>query len=61
MTSVKFSLSYDNLNAIVLPLKSVYFNENVHCCHGVVIALLDSTESVTCGHKISYAMTLSTK
>ena len=27
-------LSYDLLNAILLPFKFVYFNENLHCRHG---------------------------
>ena len=31
---------------IISPLKFVYFNENVHCCHKVVMTLLDPTESV---------------
>ena len=49
------------LNAILLPSKFVYFNENVHCCHGVVMTLLVSHEIITCGHNIVYAMRLSNK
>ena len=31
ISSVRFCLSKDNLNVILLPTKFVYFNENVHC------------------------------
>ena len=34
ITRVRFSLSYDLLNAILLPSELVYFNGNLHCCHG---------------------------
>ena len=34
ISSVRFCLSKDILNAILLTTKFVYFNENVHCCHG---------------------------
>ena len=33
ITSVKFCLSYDILNAILWPTQLVYFNENLHCGH----------------------------
>ena len=36
ITSVRFCLSYDLLNAILTPSKFVnfvYFNENLHCCN----------------------------
>ena len=32
ITSVRFCLSYDLLNAILSPSNCVYFNEKLHCC-----------------------------
>ena len=60
-TIVKFCLSYDLLNAIFLPSKIVYFNDNLHCCNG---RRHDGTCSgqkcnVMCGHNTD--MTLSTE
>ena len=62
ITSVRFCLSYEFLNAILLPSKFVYFNENLHRCNG---RRHDGTCSrqkcyVMCGHNIIYDMTLST-
>ena len=34
ITSVRFCLSYDLLNAILLPPKFVNYNEILHCCNG---------------------------
>ena len=58
--SVRFCLSYDFLNRILLPSKFVYFNENLHCSNG---RHHDATCSrrkcyVTCGHNIIYDMTI---
>ena len=33
ITSVRFCLSYDLLNAILSPSRFFYFNKNLHCCH----------------------------
>ena len=46
MMSVKFSLSYDLLNVILLALKFVYFHEKLHCCHRHLMTLLVPAESV---------------
>ena len=56
ITSVRFCLSYDLLNAILSPSKFVYFNDNLHdvtCSHRKCY--------VTCGHNIIYDMTLTTE
>ena len=48
ITSVRFCLSYDLLNAIFSPSNFVYFNENLHCSNG-------RRHDVTCsrrGHNI---------
>ena len=60
ITSVRFCLFFDFLNAILSPSKFVYFNENLHCCKG---GRYDVTCRcyVTCGHNIVYDMTLSTE
>ena len=60
--SVRFSLSYDLLNAIVWPSEFVHLSENAHCCHG-------RRHDLTCSHRkkfyemwshnIIYDMTLS--
>ena len=34
ITSVRFCLSYDLLNVILLTSKFVYSNGNLHCCNG---------------------------
>ena len=62
ITSVRFCLSYAILNAILLPTKFVYFNENLHSCHGRRHDVTCSRRMcyITCGHKIIYDMTLST-
>ena len=49
ITSVRFCLSYDLFNAILSPSKFVYFNENMHCCHGRL-------DDVTCSHRKCYVM-----
>ena len=62
ITSVRFCLSYDILNAIFSPSKVVYFHENLHCCNGRRHDVTCSHRKcyVTCGHNIIYDMTLST-
>ena len=61
--SVRFCLSYDILNTILLPTMFVYFNENVHCCHGRPHDVTCSRRKwyVACGHNIIYDMMLSTE
>ena len=63
ITYVRFYLSYDILNAILSPSKFVYFNENVHCCHGHRhdVTCFHQKWHVTCGHNIIYDMMLSTE
>ena len=51
ITSLRFCLSYDLLNAILSPSKFVYFKENLLCCH----------RRLTCGHNIIYDMALFTE
>ena len=46
ITSVRFCLSYDLLNAFLWPSKFVYFNENLHCCKDVVMTVLVPAKSV---------------
>ena len=63
ITSVRFCLSYDLLNAVLSPQKFVYFHANLHCCNG---RCHDATCSrlkcyVTCGNNMIYDMTLSTE
>ena len=59
ITSVRFCLSYDLLNAILSPLKFVYFDESLHGCHG---RRHDVTSShPKCYDNIIYDMTLSTE
>ena len=64
LKSVRFCLSYDLLNAILSPLKLVFFfNGKLHCCNGrrhdVTCSRLKCY--VTCGHNKIYDMTLSTE
>ena len=63
ITPLRFCLSYDLLNVILLPLKFVYFNENLHCCSGCHHGITSSHQKsyVTCGHNIIYDMMLSTE
>ena len=49
ITSVRFCLSYDLFNAILLPSKLAYFNENLRCCDG-------RRHDVTCSRRKCYAM-----
>ena len=62
ITSERFCISYDLLNAILLPSKFVYFSENLHCCHRHCHDFTCSCRRcyVMCGHNIIYDMTLST-
>ena len=62
IASVKFCLSYDILNAILLPLKFVYFSDNLHCCNGRRHKTTSTGRKcyVMCGHNTIYGMTLST-
>ena len=64
ITSVRFCLSSDLLNAILSPFKVfVYFNENLHCCHRLCddVTCFGRKCDVTCGLNIIYDMTLSTE
>ena len=63
ITSVRLCLSYDILNAILLPSKFVNVNENLHCCNGHHHDITCSRQKcyIMCGHNIIYAMTLSTE
>ena len=56
ITSVRFCLSYDLLNAILLLSNFVYFNEKLYCCNGRHhdIPCSQGKCIVTCGHKIIY-------
>ena len=47
ITSVRFCLSYDLLNAILSPLKFVYFHENFLYCNG-------RRHDVTCSRRKCY-------
>ena len=59
--SVSFYLSYDLFNVILSPSKFVYFNENLHCWQDPHpdVTCFHGKCYVTCGHSISYDMTLS--
>ena len=46
ITRVRFCLSYDCLNAILLPSKFFFFNENLHYCHGRCISVTCPAKSV---------------
>ena len=61
--SVRFCSSYDLLNAILLPSKFIYFNENLYCCNELRhdVTCPRRKGYVTCGHNIIYDMTLSTE
>ena len=63
ITSVRFCLSNDLLNVILLPSKFVYFNENLHCCKGCLhdVTCFPQKWYVMCGHNIIYDMMLSTQ
>ena len=63
ITSVRFCLSYDNLNATLSHSKLVYFNENLLCCNGRRHDVACSRRKcyVTCGHNIIYDLPLSTE
>ena len=63
ITRVRFCLSYELLNAIVLSSKFVYFNENLHCCNGHRHDVTCSCGKcyVMCSYNIIYYMTLSTE
>ena len=63
ITSIRLYLSYNLLNAILSPKKLVYFNENVHCCHGHRhhVTCFRRKCHVTCGHNIIYDMALFTE
>ena len=63
ITSVRFCLSYDFLNVILSPSKSVYFHENLHRCNGRRHDVTCSRRKcyVTCGPNIIYDMMLSTE
>ena len=63
ITSVRFCLSSDLLNAILSTSKFVYFKENLQCCnerrHDVTCS--SRIGYVMCGHNIIYDMMLSTE
>ena len=65
IASVRLCLSYDLLNAILSPLKCVYFNENLHCCtcNGRHRDVTYSHRKcyVICGHNMIYDNALSTE
>ena len=63
ITSVRFCLSYELLNAILSPSKFVYLHENLQCCKGRRHDVTCSHRKfyVTCGHNIIYGMKLSTE
>ena len=63
ITSVRFCLTYDLLNVILLPSKFVNFHENVHFCYGGHHDITRSFRKcyVTCGHNIIYEIMLSTE
>ena len=62
ITSVRFCLSYNLLNAILSPYR-VFFNENLHRCNGRRYDVTCSRQKcyLTCGHNITYDMKLSIK
>ena len=63
ITSVRLCLSYDLFNLILSPSKSVYFNENLHCCYGRRHDVTASRKKcyVTRGHIIICDITSSTE
>ena len=63
ITSVRFCLVYDLLNAILSPSEFVNFNKNVHCYNGRLhdVIYFHWKCYVTCGHNIIYDMTLCTE
>ena len=63
ITSVRFCLSYDLLNANLSPSDFVYLNEEMSCCNGGHDDLTFWCRKcyITFGHSIIYDMTLSTE
>ena len=61
--SVRFCLSFDLSNVILMPSKIVCFKENLHCCNGRRHNITYSRRKcyVTCGPNIIYVMTLFTE